>query len=1005
MVVTSWLAWRTRYKILIRNLPTRMMNSSEFDQTTTFGSYLRFLRRRARLTQTELSIAVGYSPGQISMLENGQRTPDLTALSALFVMALGLENDKQATTQLMTLAQATMAQHNQGKRERRTTHAIQLAHEHKTTFVVEHQVSWQQEELGLLEDIPPLPVYAVTRAAPLQRLQQWFSREQMIAICGLAGMGKSTLAAAYAHDYEQQHPVLWMTFNPDVGSTPENILRQVALFVAGYAAEPARVAPLFRQPTAQEPQIPFPQMLFMIAAGLSELDAPLLIFDDAHHMGDNAQGWALFPRLATLAPNCRLLFVTREELPLPGVLHLTLAGLARDEALALVQKLRNSPPIPAAGSAAAQSSGFDVSSTEQAESFNALLLQTAGSPMLLRLAVSQLEQAPLDSNKVGASLAAYLIETVFKNLEPATWQALGFLSLWRGVVDLTDPQLADLISEELGATYDHALAVTALQRRRLIDHSGHAAPHRLLRDPMLAWLNTRPTQRRVLHQVAAKWAGLCGDLIEAAHHYCCAGDLPSACDVILAQQVAPYTLGRAVVAAAAVDEILALARNRPANLAIHEQQRQLLLLRGDLLVNTLRATEAHASYREAMELTTQTLARAQIADRLVVSLFRRGQAQEALELCEQALATLTADLTGEAIRLRLQLETTRVKALLALARFEEARQLCERALTLVKPLALTMPTRADQVRASVQLALGYMNRHQGHLAAAEQTLHKAIQYARAGHLRDIEADALIYLSATQRDLGNFAGAEHNAQQALTVAQAIENEYLASNILHFMTIISYYRDRQAEALSRSQQAMALKQSMGDVDGLVACQIIQALVYTAQDRLTAARQTIDQCLIDSERLENNWLHGFALYIAGIVLTFQSEGAAAEARITQSLALDGFTKDRPSSAGARIFLGLAYLVQGKLDLAQGIADADLPSAASTDVALLRGLLQGMLHLARGDQEAARVTAHQTIQQAHATGYLVYAAEATQLLQLSTNPPALAALPRLVCCRGVTV
>ena len=978
-----------------------MMKSSEFDPTTTFGSYLRFLRRRARLTQTELSIAVGYSPGQISMLENGQRAPDLTALSALFVMALGLENDKPATTQLLTLAQATMAQHNQGKRERRTANAIQLSHEQKATFVVEHQVSWQQEELGLLEDIPPLPVYAVTRPVPLQRLQQWFMRERLIAICGLAGMGKSTLAAAYAHDYEQQHPVLWMTFTPDVSGAPESILRQVALFVAGYAAEPARVAPLFRQPTAQEPRIPFPQMLFMIAAGLSELDAPLLVFDDAHQIGDSAQGWALFQRLTTLAPNCRLLFVSREELPLPGVLHLTLAGLARDEALALVQKLRNSPPIPDAGPEVTDSSGFDG----QDESFDALLLQTAGSPMLLRLAVSQLEQAPLDSNKVGASLATYLIEAVFKNLEPATWQALGFLSLWRGVVDLTDPQLADLISEELGAPYDHALAIAALQRRRLIDHSGHATPHRLLRDPMLAWLNTRPTQRRLLHQVAAKWAGLCGDLIEAAHHYCCAGDLQSACDVILTQQVAPYTLGRAVVAAAAVDEILALARNRPATLAIGEQQRQLLLLRGDLLLNTLRTTEAHASYRQAMELTTQTLVRAQIADRLVVSLFRRGQAQEALELCEQALATLTADLTGEAIRLRLQLETTRVKALLALARFEAARQLCERALTLVKPLALTMPTRADQVRASVHLALGYMNRHQGQLAAAEQALHKAIQYARAGHLRDIEADALIYLSATQRDLGNFAGAESNAQQALTVAQAIENEYLASNILHFMTIISYYRDRQAEALIRSQQAMALKQWMGDVDGLVACQIIQALVYTAQDRLPAARQTIDRCLVDSERLENNWLHGFALYIAGIVLTFQSEGAAAEARITQALALDGFTKDRPSSAGARIFLGLAYLVQGKLELAQGIAEADLPSAASTDVALLRGLLQGMLHLARGDQDAARATAHQTIQQAHATGYLVYAAEATQLLQLSTNPPALAALPRLVCCRGVTV
>src|SRR3954454_17536395 len=159
-------------------------DSANPGQNDSFGNYLRFLRRRARLTQTELSIAVGYSPGQISMLENGQRVPDLTAISALFVAALGLENDRQATTQLVKLAQVTLTQHNQDKSERRATvGAAQPAHEHKVPFVVEQQVSWQQEELGVLEDIPPLPVYGVMRSGPLQRLHQWFLRERSVALC------------------------------------------------------------------------------------------------------------------------------------------------------------------------------------------------------------------------------------------------------------------------------------------------------------------------------------------------------------------------------------------------------------------------------------------------------------------------------------------------------------------------------------------------------------------------------------------------------------------------------------------------------------------------------------------------------------------------------------------------------------------------------------------------------------------------------------------------------
>jgi hypothetical protein len=48
--------------------PTRI----EPDAFTSFGDLLRFLRRRAQLTQRELSIAVGYNYAQICRLEQGQ---------------------------------------------------------------------------------------------------------------------------------------------------------------------------------------------------------------------------------------------------------------------------------------------------------------------------------------------------------------------------------------------------------------------------------------------------------------------------------------------------------------------------------------------------------------------------------------------------------------------------------------------------------------------------------------------------------------------------------------------------------------------------------------------------------------------------------------------------------------------------------------------------------------------------------------------------------------------
>jgi class 3 adenylate cyclase len=52
------------------------------DQFATFGELLKFLRRRAGLSQRQLSIAVGYSESQISRLELNQRPPDAASLAA-----------------------------------------------------------------------------------------------------------------------------------------------------------------------------------------------------------------------------------------------------------------------------------------------------------------------------------------------------------------------------------------------------------------------------------------------------------------------------------------------------------------------------------------------------------------------------------------------------------------------------------------------------------------------------------------------------------------------------------------------------------------------------------------------------------------------------------------------------------------------------------------------------------------------------------------------------------
>lgn len=71
---------------------------------------LKYLRRRERLTQLELSIAVGYSEAQISRLEKNKRLPDLAILKALFIPALHLQDEPYLATRFLDLAQSARQQ-------------------------------------------------------------------------------------------------------------------------------------------------------------------------------------------------------------------------------------------------------------------------------------------------------------------------------------------------------------------------------------------------------------------------------------------------------------------------------------------------------------------------------------------------------------------------------------------------------------------------------------------------------------------------------------------------------------------------------------------------------------------------------------------------------------------------------------------------------------------------------------------------------------------------------
>lgn len=162
----------------------------------TFGELLHYLRRRSRLTQQDLASAVGYSVAQICRFERNHWLPDPATVAALFVPALQLQHQPEFAARLIALANTS---HPAGfpKRSERTENRISV------TRNIPSGAFETLDDLGGIEDIPMLPSHNVIRETTLNELRQQLGLHRCIALVGLAGMGKTALAAALAREREQ----------------------------------------------------------------------------------------------------------------------------------------------------------------------------------------------------------------------------------------------------------------------------------------------------------------------------------------------------------------------------------------------------------------------------------------------------------------------------------------------------------------------------------------------------------------------------------------------------------------------------------------------------------------------------------------------------------------------------------------------------------------------------------------------------------------------------------
>ncbi|HDD60457.1 MAG: tetratricopeptide repeat protein [Thermoplasmata archaeon] len=447
----------------------------------------------------------------------------------------------------------------------------------------------------------PLPHVFYGREQELKELSDWCMdrRSGIYVITGIAGIGKTTLAAEFLNRKREEFHVFWKRIHR--WDSLKSILSHLALFLASTGR------PRLKSLLATDKDIQLGEIVQILKEDLNGTGT-IMAFDDFQRASDELLGFfTTWKEAIEDTEGIKIILIGRHVIPIYDRREVVLEGFVKEMVLEGLDEESSRKLL-----------GEKVKNEEV---FRRIYNITKGHPLFLKIISTT-------SEPVGEmDIKRYIYEEIFKNLSPEEINLLSVASIYRLPVSSN----AFFIDEEIDfRTIDDLVEKNLLQE---ISYDFYEV-HDIIKE--FFYRRLTPIQRRRLHRAAAQYyleRGEKKDLVEASYHYIRASEIYKALKILL-------THGEEMIAIGMTDEFYSTLLNIREKDVPEELKASYYYLKGEAEVILGRWDTAIRTLREALkraEKSDDDLVAADASRLLGYILIRRGERMEALSYFQKSL--------------------------------------------------------------------------------------------------------------------------------------------------------------------------------------------------------------------------------------------------------------------------------------------------------------------------------------------------------------------------------